>query len=603
VLADFANTTGDPVFDESLKSALAVSLQQSPFLNLLSDEQVQQTLRMMNRPANTLLSRDVANEVCQRNGARAMLTGTISSVGGQFPITVEAVNCTNGATLAQAGANAAAKEKVLQALGEASSALRAKLGESLSSVQKYDAPLEQATTNSLDALRTYSLGLKALNQQGSNAAIPFFKRAVDLDPNFALAYALLAVTYGNIGESTLAMGNAQRAYSLRDRSTARERLYIETLASSYVTGNLPEDERNVELITRTYPRDVGPYVDASADRMERGDYENSILAAQHALQLDHTHSIATSNLWTCYMALNRFDSAKAVLDQGIANGIDPEGLAIDYYLSAFLRNDAEGMQKQIVLAAGKVGLEDALLSAQSDTEAYHGRLKQARSDSRRAADLARQNGQREVAAGWAVNAALREAEFGNPAEARNSAALATQLSPTGRYTRSVVTVVLALAGDIPQSQALAGKLSNEFPQDSTVNSYWLPAARAAIELNRRNPAKALDELRAAQGLELGQPPPLIAPMIILCFRGYALLAAAQSSEAVAEFQRIIDRPGIALNSPHGPLAHLGLARALAASGEKAQSRTAYQDFLALWKDADPDIPILKQAKAEYAKLQ
>jgi len=603
VLADFTNTTGDPVFDESLKRALAVSLQQSPFLNLLSDELVQQTLRMMNRPANTLLSRDVAGEICQRNAAKAMLTGTISSVGGQYPITVEAVNCATGATLAQAGANAAAKEKVLQAVGAAASDLRTKLGESLSSVQKYDTPLEEATTSSLDALRAYSLGLKALDQQGSNASIPFFKRAIDLDPNFALAYALLATTYGNIGESSLATENAQRAYSLRDRSSAKERLYLDILNSSYITGNLPEDERNVALMIRTYPREIGPYVDASADRLVRGDYENSILAAQHALQLDRTHSIALSNLWGCYVALNRFDAAKAVLDQGLASGIDPEALAFSFYASAFLRNDAETMQKQMALAAGKVGLEDSMLSAQSDTSAYHGRLKQARADSRRALDIARQNGIREVAAGWAANEALRETEFGNFAEARSAAALSLQLSPNGRYIRSVASVALALAADIQQSQTIADKLSKEFPQDTVVNSYWLPVARAAVELNRHNPAKAVEELRAAQGLELGQAPPLIGPLVVLYVRGYALLAAGHSNEAVAEFQRIIDHPGIFLNSPIGPLAHLGLARAFAASGDKAKARTASQDFLALWKDADPDIPILKQAKAEYAKLQ
>jgi len=602
VLADFTNTTGDPVFDESLKRALAVSLQQSPFLSLLSDEQVQQTLRMMNRPANTLLSRDVAGEICQRNSAKAMLTGTISSVAGQYPITVEAVNCASGATLAQAGANAAAKEKVLQAVGEAASDLRAKLGESLASVQKYDTPLEQATTSSLEALRAYSLGLKALDQQGNNASIPFFKRAIDLDPNFATAYGFLAITYGNIGESSLAMENARRAYSLRDRSSAKERLYLETLNSSYVNGNLPEDERNVELIMRTYPRDAGPYVDASADKADRGDYEGSILAAQHALQLDRTHSIAVLNLWGGYVALNRFDAAKAVLDQGLASGIDPEALAFDYYASAFLRNDAAGMQKQIALAAGKVGLEDAMLSAQSDTEAYHGRLKRARADSRRAAELARQNGNREVAAGWAVDEALREAEFSSPADARSAVASAIQLSPSGRYTRSAASVALALAGDIQQAQTFAEKLAKEFPQDTFVNSYWLPVARAAVELNRRNPAKAVEELRAAQGFELGQVPPLVGSLVALYVRGYALLAAGQSNEATEEFQRIIDRPGIVLNSPVGPLAHLGLGRALAASGDKAKARTAYQDFLALWKDADPDIPILKQGKSEYAKL-
>jgi serine/threonine protein kinase len=603
VLADFANSTGDAVFDDSLKRALAVSLQQSPFLSLLSDEQVQRTLRLMSRPTNTPLSRDIASEVCQRNGAKAMLAGTISAVGSQYLITLDAMNCATGAALAQAGANASTKDRVLQALGEAASELRAKLGESLASVQKYDRPLEEATTNSLEALKTFSLGLKALDEQGSTASIPYFKRAIELDPNFEGAYALLAVMYGNIGETVLATENAKRAYALRDRVTERERLFLEVQDSSYVTGSLPKDEQGAELIKRTYPREIGPYVDLSADQLARGDYQDSITNAQKALQFDHTQSVASGNLWQAYTALSRFDAAKAVLDQGVANGVDPTTFASNYYQLGFLRNDADAMQKQVALVAGKTGLEDDMLSAQSDTEAYHGRLQQARAYSRRAAEVGRQNGTMEVAAGWVVNEGWREAEFGNSAEARHAAASAIQLAPGARYTRCVAALALARAGDAAQAQSISDKVAAEFPQDTVVNSYWLPMARAAIELNRHNPAKAVEELRAAQGLELGLPEPWIAPMGVLYLRGYALLAAGQAKEAAAEFQRILDRPGIVLNSPLGPLAHLGLGRALAAGGERAKARAAYQDFLAIWKDADPDIPILKQAKAEYAKLQ
>jgi serine/threonine protein kinase/tetratricopeptide (TPR) repeat protein len=601
VLADFTNATGDAVFDESLKRALAVSLQQSPFLSLLSDQQVQQTIRFMGRPANTPLSRDVANEVCQRNGAKAMLAGTISAVGNQYLITLDAVNCASGASLAQAGANAPNREKVLAALGEAASELRGKLGESLASVQKYDRPLSEVTTSSLDALKTYSLGMKAIEEEGSVAAIPYFKRAIDLDPNFASAYQILAVMYGNIGEVTLATENAKRAYELRDRVTEHERLYLEILESSYVTGDLVKDEEGVELLKHTYPREGQN--DASADKMARGDYQDSITDSQHALQIHRTDSIASGNLWQAYAALNRFDSAKAVLDQGIANGVDPPALAWFSYMLAFLRNDADTMQKQVALVTGKVGLEDGLLSGQADTEAYHGRLKQAREYSRRAAESARDNGTMEVAAGWVVNEALREAEFGNLAEARRGAAAAIQVSPGGRYTRGAAALALARAGDNAQAQSIVDKLVTAFPHDTLVNSYWLPMARAAIEMNRHNSGKAVEELRAAQGYELGLPEPLIAPLSVLYLRGYALLGAGEPREAAAEFQRILDRPGIVLNSPIGSLAHQGLGRALAAAGDAAKARTAYQDFLALWKDADPDIPILKQAKAEYAKLQ
>ena len=601
VLADFINTTGDAVFDESLKRALAVSLQQSPFLSLLSDEQVQQTIRLMGRPPSTPLGRDVASEVCQRNGAKAMLTGTISAVGSQYLITVDAVNCASGASLAQVGANAANKDKVLQALGEAASELRGKLGESLASVQKYDRPLGEVTTSSLEALKTYSLGMKALGQEGSVAAIPHFKRAIDLDPNFCSAYQLLAVMYGNIGEVTLATENAKRAYELRDRVTEHERLYLEIQESSYVTGDLVKDEENVELLKHTYPREGQN--GASADKMARGDYQDSISDSQQALQIHRTDWVASGNLWQAYTALNRFDSAKAVLDQGIANGIDPPAVAWFSYMSAFLRNDTDTMQKQVALVTGKAGLEDALLSAQADTEAYHGRLKKAREYSRRAAESAEHNGTMEVAAAWVVNEALREAEFGNLAEARRGAAVAIQLSPSGRYTRSAAALALARAGDNPQAQSIVDKLAKAFPQDTLVNSYWLPMARAAIEINRHNPSKAVEELRGAQGYELGMPEPLIAPLSVLYLRGSALLEDGQPREAAGEFQRILDHPGIVLNSPIGSLAHLGLGRALAIAGAAAKARTAYQDFLALWKDADPDIPILKQAKSDYTKLQ
>jgi serine/threonine protein kinase len=603
VLADFANATGDAVFDESLKRALAVSLQQSPYLSLLSDEQVQETLRLMSRPANTQLSRDIASEVCQRNGAKAMLAGTISAVGSEYLITLDATNCATGAALAQAGANASNKDRVLQALGEAASELRAKFGESITSVQKYDRPLNEVTTRSLEALKTYSLGMKAIGEQGSVASIPYFKRAIDLDPNFASAYSILAVMYGNIGETALATENAKRAYELRDRVTERERLYLETLETSYVSGDLVKDEEVVELLKHTYPRDSGPYNDASSDKMARGDYQGSVADSQQALQIERTQSISSGNLAQAYTALNRFDAAKAVLDQGVANGVDRTALAWFSYMLAFLRNDADTMQKQVALVAGKAGLDDNMLSAQSDTEAYHGRLKQAREYSRRAAELAKHNGTMEVAAVWVVNEALREAEFGNSAEARRAAASAIQLSRGGRYIRCVASLALAQAGDNSQSQSIVDKLASEFPRDTLVNSYWLPSVRAALELYRHNPPKAVETLRGAQGYEFGQATPGLAPLRVLYLRGYALLGAGQGKEAAAEFQRILDRPGIVLNSPIGPLAHLGLGRAIAAGGEPAKARTAYQDFLSLWKDADPDIPILKQAKAEYAKLQ
>ena len=603
LLSDFVNTTGDQVFDEALKPALAVSLQQSPFLSLVSNEQVQETMRYMGRAPNTALTPDVAREVCQRTQSKAMLTGTISELGSEYVVTLEAVNCSTGTLLVRVGADAAAKENVLTALGKAASDLRGKLGESLASIQKFDAPLQQATTNSLEALKAYNLGMKAVGEKGSGAGIPFFKRAIELDPNFADAYSILAVMNGNIGETALANEYAHHAYELRDRVTEHERLAISILESSYVTGDLVKDEQVAELWKQTYPRDGSVYNDVGADKNLRGDYQGSIPDLQQGLRLSPNSSITYDNLATSYLALNRPGEAKAVLDQGPAHGIVPEAIAIDYYALAFLRNDEDGMQQQFALAMGKPGYEDSLLSAQSDTEGYHGRLKKAREYSERAVESAQRSGNEEVAAGWAVTEAYLEAEVGYSDLARQAAASALRLAPHGRYVQAIAAVALARAGDSTQAAKIADDLEKNYPHDTIVNFYWLPSVRAILEMNRHSPSKAVDMLQAARAYELGNPAPIVGPLSPVYFRAYAYMQAGQSQEAASEFQRIIDHPGIVINSPIGALARLGLARALLARGDLARSRTAYQDFLALWKNADPDVPILKQAKAEYAKLQ
>jgi serine/threonine protein kinase/Flp pilus assembly protein TadD len=604
LLSDFVNTTGDPVFDDALKQALAVSLQQSPFLSLVSNEQVQETLRYMGRTSNTSLTQDVAREVCQRTHSKAMLTGTISQLGNQYVVTLEALNCSTGVSLLRVGADASAKDNVLPALGKAASELRGKLGESLASIQKFDTPLPQATTSSLEALKAYSLGLKAIGEKGSGAGIPFLKHAIELDPNFAEAYSLLAVMYGNIGETRLASEHAHRAYELRDRVTEHERLAISVLESSYVTGDLVRDEQVVDLWKQTYPRDFGVYNDAGVDKDLRGDYQDGLQEFLQGLRLNpNAASITYDNLATSYIALNRLDEARGILDQGLGHGVAPESLAGDFYALAFLRNDEKGMQKQFALALGKAGYEDSLLSVQSDTEAYRGRLKKAQDYSQRAVESAQRNGTGEVAAGWAATEAFREAEFGNSAFARQAADKALQLAPHGRYVQAIAALALVRAGDTTQAQKIADDLAKNYPQDTIVNFYWLPAIHAIIEINRHNPARAVELLRAAQSYELGNPAPTVGPLSPIYFRGYAYVASGQGQEAAKEFQRIIDHRGIVQNSPVGALAHLGLARSRAASGDTTGARTAYQDFLALWKDADPDIPILKQAKAEYAKLR
>jgi serine/threonine protein kinase len=603
LLSDFVNTTGDPVFDDALKQALAVSLQQSPLLNLVSNEQVQETLRYMGRTSNTPLDQHVAREVCQRTQSKAMLTGTISQLGSQYLVTLEAVNCSTGASLLRVGADASAKDNVLPALGKAASELRGRLGESLASIQKFDAPLAQATTSSLEALKAYSLGLKAIGEKGSGAGIPFLKRAIELDRNFAEAYSTLAVMYGNIGETFLASDYAHRAYELRDRVTEHERLAISVLESSYVTGDLVKDEQVVDLWKQTYPRDLGVYNDAGVDKNLRGDYQEGLQEFLQGVRLNPNATITYDNLATSYFALNRLDEAKGILDQGLGHGIAPESLATDFYVLAFLRNDEDGIQKQVALALGKAGYEDILLSMQSDTEAYHGRLKKAREYSQRAVESAQRNGTGEIAAAWAVSEAFREAEVGNTALARQAAGKALQLAPHGRYVQAIAALALIRASDTTQAKKIADDLAKNYPQDTIVNFYWLPAIHAIMEINRHNPSRAVELLRAAQPYELGDPWPTVGPLSPIYFRGYAYVAAGQGQEAAKEFQRIIDHRGIVQNSPVGSLAYLGLARSRTASGDTPGARTAYQDFLAVWKDADPDVPILKEAEVEYAKLK
>jgi tetratricopeptide (TPR) repeat protein len=459
------------------------------------------------------------------------------------------------------------------------------------------------TTTSFEALKTYSLGIKALDEEGPSAAIPYFKRAIELDPNFASAYALAATEYGNLGESVLASEYAKRAYELRERVTEREKLALEVQQTSYITGDLIKDEQIIELWKHTYPRDVEAFKDAAADKMCRGDFQASLVDSQKAVQLNRFDYIAVGDLALAYAALNRLDDAKAILDQGLRNGIDPAAASNSYYGLAFLRNDRDTMQKQLALVVGKAGYEDLLFALQADTEGYHGRLKQARDYSRRAAESAEHNRTKEVASGYILANALREAEFGNFAETRRAAVSAMQLTPTSRYIRAVAALTLARAGDTAQAQKLADTLEREFPQDTYVNAYWLAMARASMEFNKGKPTKAVELLRVAQTYELGSPIPQIGIGLVVYLRGYALLDAGQNKEAGGEFQRILDHPGIVSNSPVGALARLGLARAIMASGDVARARTAYQDFFALWKDADPDIPILKEAKAEYAKLQ
>jgi eukaryotic-like serine/threonine-protein kinase len=604
VLADFTNTTGDPVFDDTLKQALTVQLEQSPFLNILPQQTVDDTLKLMGRSPGQHLTREVARELCQRAGSRVMLAGSIASLGSQYVIGVNAVNCQTGNTLAQEQATANSKEHVLEALGETTPELRKKLGESLSTIQKFDTLLK-VTTSSLEALKAYTLSTDTMQEKSEVAAIPMMKHAIDLDPNFAMAYYKIGIMYSNIGETTLASQYSQKAYDLRERVSEREKFRITGNYYRVVTGELEKAVQTYELWAQNYPRDPPPPGFLGLLHAVGGQYEKSVAEELESSRLDPTAAPNLENLMFAYTALNRFDEAKAIYQEATGRKLDYEGLHVFRYGLAMIEGDAAEMERQVAWGAGKLGVEDMFLSTQSDTEAFSGRLAKAREFSRRAVELARQNQQNGTAAGWQTNQALREAEFGHFDQSRKDAAAASALA-SDRFTQALGALVLARAGDSAQAQKIADSVAKEFPLDTVVHSYWLPTIRASLALNRHEPAKAIEMLQPAGHYELG----LISVGYIgygslypVYVRGQAYLQLHQGNEAAAEFQKFIDYRGIVFNFPLGALAHLGLARAYTLSGDTTRARTAYQDFFALWKNADPDIPILIEAKTEYAKLQ
>jgi serine/threonine protein kinase/tetratricopeptide (TPR) repeat protein len=603
VLADFTNTTSDPVFDDTLKQALVVQLEQSPFLNILPQQSVDETLKLMGRSPAEHLTREVARELCQRTGSKAMLAGSIASLGSQYVIGVNAVNCQTGSTLAQEQVTADSKEHVLKALGETTSELRGKLGESLATIQKFDAPLEQATTPSLEALKAYTLSRKTMNEKSEVAAIPLMQHAIELDPNFAVAFAALGTMYSNIGEAGLASQYSQKAYDLRDRVSEREKFRITGNYYLSVTGEFEKALPNYELWAQTYPRDFFPPAYLGLFHAMMGRYGESTAEEVEASRIDPNSAVNLGNLMLSYAALNRLDEAKATYQEAIARKLDHEGLHVYRYGLAMVEGDAAEMDRQVAWGAGKAGVEDMFLSTQSDTEAFSGRLGKAREFSQRAVELARQNQQKGTAAGWQIDEALREAEVGNLDQSRKAAAAALALA-SDRFTQVLGALALARAGDSPQAQKIADNLAKEFPVDTAVNSYWLPVIRASLAINQHEPAKAIELLQPSTTYELGLiSPSYMGSLYPVYVRGQAYLLLHRGKEATTQFQKFLDHRGIVMNFPLGALAHLGLARAYAAQDDTAKARTAYQDFFALWKDADPDLPILKQAKQEYAKLR
>jgi eukaryotic-like serine/threonine-protein kinase len=610
VLADFTNKTGDAVFDDTLRQGLSVQLEQSPFLSMISDSKVNQTLKMMGRPGDRLTP-EVTREVCQRTGSKAMVTGSIAGLGSQYVVGLEAVNCQSGDLLAETQEQAASKERVLKALDAAAVSLRSKLGESLSTVQEYSTPLADATTPSLEALKAFSLGTKTEDAKGDTAALPFYKRAVELDPNFAIAYLALGNTYHNLNEAGLAGEFSRKAYGLREKVSERERFSIDAYYYEYMTGELEKAAQTFELWQQTYPRNYQPYANLGVFSVTLGNYEKALEEYREALRLEPNDVLNYSNLGNAYMNLNRLDEAEAVYKQAEARRLENENLLVNRYVLAFFKGDSVQMERLALAAMGKPGTEDLMLANQADAQAWYGKLNNARELTRRAMDSAERNHAKETAASYQAESALREVEAGNHEEARAGANAALKLAPN-RDVKAMAALAVAQVGDIAGAETLAAELNNTFPLDTLVQRYWLPTIRAAVVMERKDPNRAIELLKETSAIELGSPTNFVY-LVPVYVRGEAYLALGDGDRAATEFQKFVDLRGLVGNFPWGALARLGLARSYALEAQSAQgagadaahakARAAYQDFLTLWKDADPDIPVLIAAKSEYSKLK
>jgi tetratricopeptide (TPR) repeat protein len=597
VLADFNNTTGDAVFDGTLKQGLAVQLDQSPFLNVLSGQKVQDTLKLMGRSPGERLTPELARDLCQRVASKAYLDGAIAGLGSQYVIAINLVNCQTGDFLAREQVTASGKEQVLKALDEAARKLRGKAGESLGSVQKFDVPIEQASTPSLEALKAYSLGMKVRSEQGYVEAIPFFKRSIELDPNFASAYASLGSCYGNSGEIEVGREYIRKAFELSDRTSEREKLRISNIYR-YDTGELEKALEVAKLWAQEYPRDELSHVDSGFTYGTLGQAASAITAYLEALRLDPDDGGAYGGLMFAYADLNRFDEAKTLYKQAQTRGINGGLLHLSRYMIAFSEGDQVEISRQMAWAANRSGVEDSFLGGASRTEQYYGHLRKGRELLERAIASALRNNRKEAASYYEVNAAWAEADYGNYSRAREGAKAALARAAS-RDVQITAALSLARAGDSEEAERLANDLAKRFPLHTLVQGYWLPTIRAAIEIKHNNPTTAIELLKATSPLEMMEDGSLYAVYL----RGVAYLLLHQGNEAAAEFQKISDHRGLLRNSSWGALAALGLARAYALQGDTTKAKAAYQHLLTLWKDADPDIPILKEAKAEHAKLQ
>jgi tetratricopeptide (TPR) repeat protein len=614
VVADFANSTGDPVFDGALRQGLSVQLQQSPFLRIVSDQRIRETLRSMKKPQDARLVPEVAKDLCVRVGSKVYIEGSITNFGNNYVIGLQAVDCSTGDLLAQQQVQETGKERVLDGLSRAAGKLRETLGESISSVRKFDTPLAQATTPSLEALRALSIGRDAMADGDYTAAVSWLQRAIANDPNFAMAYGGLFAAYGDLGESNLAQENAKKAYELRGEISERERLGIEAIYYWGVTGNLEKARDAYELLLRTYPRDSGSHFNLGNVYQGLGQLEEGLAQARESFRLEPNSGLDYSYLIYSLTVLNRFQEAGEIETEALAKFPDLYALRTWRYILAFLQNDTKAMAEQIRWATGKKGIEDVLLGYDSEVLAFHGQLRKSREQSRRAVTSANEANETETAAGYRSNWALQEALFGNREDARKSV-LGANRSSDSRDLQYATALVLALVGDTEKSQSIAENLAKSFPEDTTIRFNYLPTLHAQLALNRGDTAGAIESLHMTSSREMMIPsgPTIDLVMLPVFVRGKAYLKAHQGSEAAVEFHKILDRQGLLAFSPVRALANLYLARAYAlqssslagpeADAARAKAGSAYEGFLTLWKDADPDIPTLMEAKAEYAKLQ
>ncbi len=603
VLADFANSTGDPMFDGTLRHGLAVQLEQSPFLNIIPEQRIHHMLRLMGRSPDTRLSPELSRQICERTGSAAALEGSIAKLGSQYVLGLRARSCRTGDVLDDELAQTARKEDILNVLSQIAARFRTRVGESLSSIQQHDTPLAEATTPSLEALEAYSAGLKVHFANGAAAALPLFRHAVEIDPEFAMAHAWLGRTYANLDESDLSMQSISRAWQLRNRVSDHEKFAIITRYDALVTGNLEATRQTCEAWTQTYPRDPQPHIGLSVYYRAAGQYETAAAESRKAIEVDPDLSIGYYELALSQVYLDRREEAENTLRRAGGRGLEIDEFIMLAYDIAFLKGDQAGMEREAARARERYGGENWISSKETFALAYSGRLRQARDVSRHAVAAAQQAGQRHRAGLWEAAAALREAMFGNSIEAKRRATAALALS-NGRDVEYGAAFALALAGDSFRSETLAHDLETRFPEDTSVQFSFLPVLRARLALNRADVSEAMELLQTAVPHELGTPRSApFGALYPIFVRGEAYLAAHQGSAAAAEFQKLLDHHGIVVSDPVGALAYLQLGRAYALSGNVTRSKSAYQNFLTLWKDADRDIPVLRQAEAEYTKLQ